>query len=433
MGYIQNMAFKSQKLISYQNGILRSISRACRMNEDPLCNSFGIVPCDTTILGGARYGGRSSGSGKEMYHAYMTTIGETIERYCPALFKQEQMLKASYKSLGASAINPKEFALFSKEQIASFKSNNDTIQNFDEETVVYWDNCVDITTGENKLCPSTFIYLPWNKDPRPIFYGVSTGLAAHSNYFKSVLTSLYEVIERDSFVLTWFQKIVYPKIFISEDISTYINSIFPVQYDWHLFDITYDLEVPTIFGICMGHADFGDFIAVGTATRSTKGEALKKVIQEIAQAIPYFRYILSIDKSVPSDNFADLKDFAQHSVFYLKNPKYKGVFSPWIEAQPSIYVDINEISSLSVKDKILDVSSKLKAKKYNVLVKDLTTIDALQCGMYCTRVIVPQLLQMTGAYSYYPLGGKRLYEVPVKCGYISHDFRNLNKFPHPFP
>lgn len=63
------MAFKSQKLISYQNGILRSISRACRMNEDPLCNSFGIVPCDTTVLGGARYGGRSSGSGKEMYHA----------------------------------------------------------------------------------------------------------------------------------------------------------------------------------------------------------------------------------------------------------------------------------------------------------------------------------------------------------------------------
>ena len=49
------MAFKSQKLISYQNGILRSISRACRMNEDPLCNSFGIVPCDTTILGGANY------------------------------------------------------------------------------------------------------------------------------------------------------------------------------------------------------------------------------------------------------------------------------------------------------------------------------------------------------------------------------------------
>lgn len=433
MGKINIMAFRSQKMISFQNGILRSISKASRSNEDPMFNSFGIKACDTTALGGARYAGRSSGCGVALYDAYISTIGETIERYCPALFKTSKMIKSSYRDLNVPAISPSEFSLFSNEQINKFKEQKDAIQEFNDDTIVFWDNCVDLTTGKTVYCPSTFIYLPWQKDPRPIFYGVSTGLAAHSNYIDSVLTSLYEVIERDSFVLTWFQKIVPPKIFISNDIRHYISTLFPVNYEWHFFDITYDIEVPSIFGICVGHADFGDFIAVGTATRSTKGEALKKVIQEIAQTIPYFRYILLKDRTMPSDDFTKLKDFEQHSIFYLKHPEYRTVFTPWIEAQPTINVDINEISTLKRKDKVLYIVERLKALDYNVLVKDLTTPDALECGMYCTRVIVPQLCQMTGAYSYYPLGGKRLYEAPKKLGYSSNDFKNLNKFPHPFP
>lgn len=433
MGVINNMVFRSQKMISFQNGIMRSISKASRHNEDPMITSFGITACNTKLLGGARYGGRSSGCGVDVYDAYISTIGETIERYCPSLFRTNQMKKASYNDLKVPAVEPSKFALFSREQIALFKERNELIQEFDANTEVYWDNCVDLTTGKTLYCPCTFIYLPWQNDPRPIFYGVSTGLAAHTNYIKSVLTSLYEVIERDSFVLTWFQKIVPPKIYISNDIGKYISKLFPVDYKWHLFDITYDLGVPSVFGICVGTADFGNFIAVGTATRSTKGEALKKVIQEIAQTIPYFRYTILNNRTISSDDFAELKDFERHSVFYLKHPEYRTVFAPWIEAQPSMNIDINEMSSLHSEDKVLEIVSRLKKLDYNVLLKDLTTPDAFECGMYCTRVIVPQLLQMTGAYLYYPLGGNRLYEVPRKLGYESHNYENLNKYPHPFP
>lgn len=427
------MVFRSQKMISFQNGILRSISKASRGNEDPRSISFGITACDTKLLGGARYSGRSSGCGVNMYDAYISTIGETIERYCPALFRTNSMIKASYNKLKVPAIAPSEFALFSREQIDLFKERNDLIQEFNPDTEVYWDNCVDLTTGYTLYCPSTFIYLPWQHDPRPIFYGVSTGLAAHSNYVKSVLTSLYEVIERDSFVLTWFQKIVPPKFFLSKDIIRYISQLFPVDYKWHLFDITYDLGVPTVFGICVGKADFGDFIAVGTATRSTKGEALKKVIQEIAQTIPYFRYILLNDKTKTCENFTEIRDFKQHSIFYLQHPEHRKIFAPWIDAQPSTNVNLNETSPLSSKDKVLEIVCRLKNFGYNVLLKDLTTPDAFECGMFCTRVIVPQLLQMTGSYLYYPLGGKRLYDVPRKLGYESHNYENLNKYPHPFP
>lgn len=52
------------------------------------------------------------------------------------------------------------------------------------------------------------------------------------------------------------------------DLLQNVNGIF--------FDITYDLEIPTVFGICFGEADYGSFVAVGSSTRATIGEALKK-------------------------------------------------------------------------------------------------------------------------------------------------------------
>ncbi len=82
---------------------------------------------------------------------------------------------------------------------------------------------------------------------------------------------------------------------------------------------------------------------------------------------------------------------------------------------------------------IKKITSVLKGKDYNVLVKDLTTPDVNEAGLYCLRVIVPQLLQLGGAYPFYFLGGNRMYSVPKQLGYESNDFERLNIFPHPFP
>lgn len=75
----------------------------------------------------------------------------------------------------------------------------------------------------------------------------------------------------------------------------------------------------------------------------------------------------------------------------------------------------------------------MRRRGYNVLFKDLTTIDARQGGFYCFRVVIPQLLPLIGAYPYYLLGGERLYSVPKKLGYETNDFEHLNQLPHPFP
>lgn len=435
MGTINNSFLKSTKLASYRNGILHSLMKLARQKSDPNSVNFGVYPCNTLKLNGEKYEGRSSGCNFKAYDAYMGTVGETIERYCPAFYRLENMIKSSYEKLEANAINPSEFALFHQKQYEFYKKQGYKIHPFTEDLELYWDECFDLTNGKKTFVPSAFIYLPWTIEDKWVVSGTSTGLAAHTHFHKAVLTALYEIIERDSFVLTWHQKIISPKIIHTKEIQDFIERVFPSTYEFHFFDITYDIRVPSIMGFCFGESEYGKFVAVGTATRWTYKEALEKVILEISQSVPYFRYMLGERKDwSPDEDYNKLLSFEDHSIFYLKRPELQFVFDDWKNAEATKYIDFSEEQKpIRPEEKIRRIVSKLKAKKYNVLIKDLTTPDANQIGFYCLRVIVPQLLQMGGAYPLYFLGGSRLYDVPEQMGYVSHSFEDLNKYPHPFP
>jgi len=426
-----NSFYKTKKLISNQFGILNHISKLPRLNYDPKLVSYGIWPCNTSELNGEKFEGRSSGCHFNMFQAYMGTVGETVERYCPVFYRKEEMIEGSFNDLKVKAIHPSEYALFHTKQ---YEQANFPLKKFDENISLSWDKCIDITNGEETWTPSACIYLPWTIEKEWITVGTSTGLAAHTNWHKALLTALYEIIERDSFSLTWWQQIKAPKIIIDEDMNAFIQDRYPANYEWHFFDITYDLEIPTVYGICFGESEYGKFVAVGTATRDTFAEATKKVILEIGQAVAYFRYLLSAKKDwLPSDNYNEILNFEDHSVFYIKRPDLWHVFKTWTELSATKKIDFKESSENSTLKTINKITSVLKKKNYNVLVKDLTTPDVNDAGLYCLRVIVPQLLQLGGSYPFYFLGGDRMFSVPAQLGYESNNFENLNIYPHPFP
>lgn len=435
METIYNTIYRCKKLVSPRTGVIKHVISINRGNNDPKIVSYGVSVGNTTYLGGEFFEGRSSGCAFTQTDAFLSTIGETVERYSPTYYNLNDFVFNSYNNLQELAIHPDEFALYHERQFEYYKSQNYKIKKFQEDTEIYWARCLDLTNKKEVLCPCTYIYLPWSSDKNPIMFGASTGLAAHTNYYKAVLTALFEVIERDSFVITWHNKITNRKIKISPEISKYIKSVFPNNYEWHFFDITYDLGIPSVFSICLGKAEYGNFIIVSTATRYTIGEAIKKVILETAQSVPYYRYLHSKRKDwIPDLDFNKLMNFEDHSLFYNRRPEYLYVFDDWRNAPERINVDFDGNSQqTAVKEQINSILLKLKSKEYNVLIKDLTTPDVNQAGFFCVRIVVPQLLPMSGAYPFYHLGGKRLYEVPQTIGLKKKSFEELNKFPHPFP
>lgn len=417
--------------ISNEIGILHHITRLPKMNLDPKMDAFGIWSSNTRFLNGERFSGRSSGCGFDWEEAVLGTIGETLERYAPVFYKRDDGVVSSFKNLRSFAIHPKEYALFHKNQHDYEKFN---FAEFDENIELTWFETYDLATGKNVLVPGQFIYMPFSWDKDYITQNTSTGLASHTNYYKAILTALYELIERDSFVITWMQNIVSEKIILSREIESYINRHFPLKYDWHFFDISYDIKVPTVFGICFGKAEYGDFVAVGSSTRGTYGDAVQKVIKEIGQAIPYFRYLLGNKKEwIPTNNFEEIKNFEDHSIFYTKRKDLWNVFDEWVNQKETKSIELHQENKRKDKEEIRHVTSLLKELGYNVLLKDITTPDIRQLGFFSVKLVVPQLIPLAGSYQSYFLGGERLYSVPEKMGYPVKTFKELNKFPHPFP
>ena len=425
---------KSKKMISSELGIISHTIKLPRMAHDPKLINFGIWSCNAEQLGAEKFEGRSGACNEEWDLAMLATVGETIERYTPTFFPEGEGIKSSYANLDKEKIHPSEFALFHQEQYDYFKENNYNVSPFTEDLELTWIPTIDLVTGKTVYCPAQFVYMPFTKDDFYITAGNSTGLAAHTNYHKAILNGLYECIERDSFVITWTNNMVAPKIRLSKEIKDYLHERFPKHYEWHLFDVTYDLGTPTVFGICIGESDFGKFVAVGSASRGTIGEAAKKVIQEIGQTSPYFRWLLGEKGDwEPSDDYNELMDFSDHSIFYLKRPDQWEVFEKWINAEENHSIDFHKEDKRTEVDKIKEILEVFKEKNYNILLKDLSTVDARQLGFYSLKIYIPQLIQMSGGYLFYFHGGKRMFEVPEKMGYKKLSFEELNKYPHPFP
>jgi ribosomal protein S12 methylthiotransferase accessory factor len=426
-------------LLSDEAGIIEYISKVPRLSADPSLISYGIEAADTTALGANTYSGRSGGAGDNWRQAMLKTLGEVVERYCPVFYDVDRFEKASYQDLNGQTVAPREKALFHPHQ---YRGEHFHYVPFERDTEVHWEHCIDMTEGGRTYYPAAYVYMPWRAQEPAIGYTTTTGLAAHTSTAEAVLGGLYEVIERDSFVITWLQKLDVPRIRLTPDLEDYIYDRFPDHYEFHLFDITLDLGVPTVWGLCFGETEYGEFMAVGASTRSTYEGALKKTVNEIGQAIPYFRHFLEEHDGEQSAAYEELTSFEDHSLYYINHPDEIDALRAWLQTGKTREVPFSDGETprphaRAAVDRIVD---RLAEKGYRTLVTDLTTEDVLQAGFKCVKVSVPSLIELAGSYRHYMLGGSRLYDVPEQvdgnAGPITGTadaFGALNAHPHPFP
>lgn len=428
---------KALRAISSDYGIITYLMKMPILNGDPKLVSYGVGASNLQVLVGMDYTPLSAGCSPKKNSAAIAAIGETIERYCCAFFDPKDSIYGSYHDHKASysLISPDKFSLFHSEQFQDpiFSS---VISPFTDQVKLTWSKAFNLTKGEVQYIPSQFVYLPFNQDKKQVTIGVSTGLCAHSNFYKAILGGLYEAVERDAFAISWLQGLYKNKIILSPSIREYISQLYPNEYEWHLFDITTDIGIPTVFGFCIGKSEFGDFVAAGAATRDTFAAAIKKTIVEIGQSIPSFRHFLleRNEQEFHPEDFNSLNSFEDHSHFYLVSTKVRDMLKGWIEAKEAKNINLDENTRFdSIRNELHWALSQMSTSGCEVIVKDITTVDARQLGFYVVKVFSPQLIPLSGSYRFYAKGGNRLYSVPSKLGYISKDFSSLIPYPHPFP
>jgi len=210
----------------------------------------------------------------------------------------------------------------------------------------------------------------------------------------------------------------------------------PCGLEFHLNDITTDLQIPVLFALLIDKQNDGLAVAAGASANLNPEAAALKALIEAAQVRQWLKLIRQQDRNDRyREDFSDVVSFEDHVRLYGSLSSIPYVH--FLTQSPELK-DISAIPTLGALNPVQDLKRCVKAlasKGFDVLVVDLTQPDVQELGLHVVKVLVPGMIDINADHNYPLLGGDRLRNVPRTLGGIDHDVREteFNVIPHPFP
>jgi ribosomal protein S12 methylthiotransferase accessory factor len=437
---LHRLSAVAEYLVDAQVGIVECVEEERREAGAPDFFHFSATACNTKAFTRLKNFRNAGGAATDRGAALAKAIGEAVERYCSAIFELEELSMFSYKSAPFTCVPPHEFVLYSREQ---YEQPGFPWVPYDNETTVRWTPAKDLGTGEICYVPAARVFMPYVYQlplgDAAIDQPISTGLACHVSWTEAALSGIYEVIERDAFMLVWQSMIAPPQIRIetlSDENRDLVDRFERVGSSVVIFDITMDHGVPTILSVLRGYSPSEPALVFAASASLDPEEAARKSLEELAHTR---RYSWIIKKHVPRlrpsplhhDNVNTQMD---HLNFYVDENNTP--YADWIFSSTK-RIEFSELVNLATDDPAMDLQilvNKVSAVNERILVANLTTADIAELGLSVIRAIIPGFQPLHMGYALRALGGKRLWEVPQRLGYrgVGPESGD-NPAPHPYP
>jgi ribosomal protein S12 methylthiotransferase accessory factor len=291
----------------------------------------------------------------------------------------------------------------------------------------------DLSCGKAVLIPADFVHYPPIRE-KPLVFDTSNGAAAHTDIVQAILNGLFEVIERDSFLTMWLNRISMPILDIKKIPSTFNESIKLItEYGMKvkLVDLTSDSRIPTVMAACYNSdQDKYPALAVGTASHIEPEIAVQKALFEME-----FGLIVSLESPRESiSNPNQISSPYENALFY-ENPLMRNHWQFMLSSKKKSRLPglVKSISSDHYST-LMRIVGILRAINHRVIWVDITPPDIRGLGLKTVKVFV------TGFQPFYVgtkirLNSNRLYTSAARFGRkrTSIGKLELNYAPHPLP
>lgn len=423
------------ELVSDRVGVIKSLGFPTRGADEPcppvICeatlSNFDFRRAEPAARGAA-------GKGRTESEAMTSAIGEAIEHYCAQHFDVSRTKRAVLASLDADAVPPPEFVLYSDAQYAS---KGFRYRKWKPEDELTWIPVRELATAGEALAPASLVYLAQEpgRIPESFTMTTSSGLAAGPDQESATLSGLYELIERDGFLIHWMNHLPPPEVIYLESgglASSIQNHYARFGVDVRVFNVSTDLPAYVMMAVAVDNGGGGPSATVGLGCHLDPGVALLKSLFELAQGHPglvrRFR-----EKHPRITRYEDVYTLDDHSDF-AATPENRHEFDFILSNGKR-----QQLSSLPVRTAgsaaaDLDVCARALAELgYRTFYVDLTTPDIAGYHLKVVRVLVTGLQPMHFGYGEERLGGRRLFEVPSRLGFgaATRTEADLNRCPHP--
>jgi ribosomal protein S12 methylthiotransferase accessory factor len=381
------------------------------------------------------------GTGLTPEAARGAAIGEVVERYAAGQYDADLLVRAPHRDVEREAVPPEAFATFSPRQHRTFaaeraRSGRGGFESFTRDTLVAWVHGWRLGTGERVLVPAAFVFLPYRYGPTEaiIADGTTTGLACGRTVEEALLGALCEVVERDAVSIAWLNRLSLPTIEPEGEMARVFEERFACRgVRYRLLDATLDLPLATVLAVL---TDERGGSAVGAATRPDPEKALLKALLEVGQCrTAWKRDMVTGSPHRYAPDFSDVVSFADHARVYTRPGMHRHLEFLWSSDHESPPSALPSQTRGSTGRDLARCIELLRAAGLDPIAFDLTPDDVAEAGFTVVRVVIPGMQPLQARHDAPCLGGRRLYEAPVRAGRLARSRSEalLNRTVHPFP
>lgn len=382
-------------------------------------------------------------------------LGEFLERMMLRDIDVPKTVVATKKKLGTAAAPIESAPLYlswQKDIKSSFVTRAEL-----PDVPLSWVKAKSLIQSKERFVPADRVF--WGQyDERSSHFNqpTSNGNGGGFSFEAAVLSGLYELIERDSFMCYWLLQLPATKIIPDQECSEVLQEklAMALRYKQEVlfYDITTSLDVPVVLCVIIDRHDVDDpKIAVGAAAGYNTDKLLQKSYLEALVVLRrhWFSHTSGFTEEPPSPHgFFDSKSFDEND-WEHRLDCYRG---PMAETAIAFLHSGIEITYQSFKEKYFRSQVSVKEelsflkKKFSELVKTMPGMHPYvyrvkrnsllqQLNYHVVSVVVPQLFPLYLTEHQATLDISTLTHWQQTAALHAREWRGVvsNNYPHPFP
>ncbi len=355
------------------------------------------VLADTTGFSDASAPGRAAGVAADWDTAFMKALGESLERYSAAIYRETDFETATVEVVDGPS--PADFV------------RPDSMPDPDADAELAWVPGLDLVEERPVSLPAGLVHFP-SPDDR-FAPAITTGLGLGNGGVDAVLSGLYEIIERDATMLAWYS--TFEPLGLTVQHATFETlarrargeglSVTPLL-------VTQDVDVPVV--TVAVHGEEYPRFAVGSAADL---DAEAAAIDALSEALQNWMELRGMGEAAAQDAEGAIGDYA------VEPEPADSMLDP---AGTVAATDVGPEDPPSGEAALEAVLDRASSAGLDVYAASVTPRDVSHMGFEAVRVLSPQAQPL---FVDEPFFGERASSVPADLGFEPR----LDRAYHPYP
>lgn len=391
---------------------------------------------DPAQTDGRLSGDSGFGGSFDAEEAMSKAFGETLERHFLTRYKRSSLKRASYAQMQTARKRMLDIHTlngFLPWQKAAFP-----ILDTSDASPLYWIEGERLSDGSRTWLPAQLVF--WNylhKDEKMLARVTTSGCAGHFSREEAILSALFELIQRDGFLVYWLNGLapdrLDPSSSTDPDVRHMLTYLERYRMEPVFLNTTSDIGVPSITSVLIDrHSPDGPVISVGGGTGFDPAKAL---VQAAIEAILVNSYVTARDRfTLPKEYrpFLDENIARKERLTMWRGDEMLDTLSFFLSGTTVPLSDtFPETDPSDPRDQLQRVTSALTRLDYEIYLYEVKDPVLSTLGFHVVRAIVPQLVPLYLREYAAPLGAPRLRSVPQKLRRAAS--AEPTPWPHPFP